>query len=218
MKAISVPAVLRSHSTEAKAIDIPATAAAFSTTAVFTLLNGMVPGTGSNNRVGRKISMKSLAIRGFVRYKQVGTAPSDDYLRIIVFYDRQPNGAAPAFGDVIQATDNGGGTTTDAIGPLNINNADRFKVLRDIYWSTPYALAAEGVALAAKQNIQDCTRANYKMFIKLNGLEEHFNAGVAGTIADITTGSIFMMTVSRTAAANAQYEQVFSTRMRYMDM
>lgn len=213
-----VPASLQMRRPEKKGVDIALTSANFNTTGSFTLLNATVPGASEQNRIGRKISMKSLMIRGWVRYNQAGTTPGDDLLRCIVVYDRQPNGATPVISDILQDTDQAGTASSSITANINLSNADRFKILRDWFWAVPQVV---GIGGAATQNgqITDCgaKEFSFKTFINLNGMETHYNAGTAGTIADISTGALFLVTYGARASADAQYKLSFGSRVRYLD-
>lgn len=212
-----VPAVLRLRAPEKKVVDA-FTSLNFNTTGSFLLLNAPVAGANEYQRIGRKISMSSAQLRGYVRFAQAGTTPSNDFLRLILFYDRQPNGAAPAVADILLDVDNTGGTNTSAISSLNINNADRFKVLRDLYWSIPSASAAtEQNGTTGGDKALDYKPASFRDFISLKGMETHFNAGTAGTIADITSGSLYLLALGMRASADSQWQVAVNTRVRYLD-
>lgn len=211
---VGVPATLQMRRPEKKSVDVPATLSNFTSTGTFTLLNGIVPGAAGYQRVGRKISMKSVSIRGMVYWSQAGATPGNDYLRCILFYDRQPNGAAPSVADLLTDTDNAGGTTSTSIADINISNADRFKILRDWYWDIPGPATGSpnyGDALSTQREVV------VKDFVPLKGMEVHFNAGTAGTIGDITTGSLYLLTIGLRSAADYQWAFRFKARVRYLD-
>lgn len=217
-KPSGVPATtLKSSKHEIKSVDVPASNTAISTTASFALLNGMVQGTTQWNRIGRRVQMKSIAIRGRIYYNQAGGAPGADYLRVMLIYDRQPNGAAPAIGDIIAATDQAGTTTTTCFDGLNMSNADRFKVLREYVLHIPSPAAIAGGANQALQ-VEGAEKLGFKWFVKLGGLETHFKTGNAGTIADISTGSLYLVTFGQQAAADAQWGLTISARLRFDDL
>ena len=116
-------------------------------------------------------------------------------VRIIVFYDKQANAQAPAVTDVLLA---------DAFpSPNNLSNRDRFVVLADIV-TEPIGVAT-GVYVA-----------NFEIYKKLN-LETMFNAGTAGTIGDITSGSVYIMAAQAGAIATAAPTFTFRSRIRYTD-
>lgn len=215
------PALLRSRAGEVKSVDAPTggfNTFAFSTTATFTLLNGLVIGAAINNRIGRKISMRSLRIRGGIYVSATTVNSLYEFGRLILIYDRQANGAAPVIGDLLQDEDAAGTTTTTAFSGLNMSNAARFKVIKT--WQFKAEQSA-GAAITNSEPSQVTTDAqtcyNIDTFINLKDLETGFNAGNAGTVADIATGSLYMVTIGLNTAANAWLNFRGVVRLRYRD-
>ena len=128
-------------SKEIKAVDIPYTATTFKTIAVgpdMLVLNPVQQGTGFYQRVGSRMVMKSLHLRGTIDIVNT-TTTLNQALRLIVFYDRSANGAAPTIQNVIQSRDQAGAATTSIFSEINLDNRDRFVILRDIQISSPYS-------------------------------------------------------------------------------
>jgi len=164
----------------------------FSGPGATTLLNGLVPDSTATGRIGRKIHMKSLYIRytASLNATSVGGSP----LRILVVYDKQANATAPAITDIL--------LTDDFTSPNNISNRDRFVTIFDHITdpiSTGDSFAVSGVL--------------HKKF----DLETMFNAGVAGTIGDITTGSLYLMVSQAGSISTAGPFLQFQSRMRFDD-
>ena len=132
------------------------------------VLNDVAQGSSAITRIGRKILMKSILVQGSL-------TNSNAFGRILIVYDRQPNGALPAATDVL--------TSNTMMAVQNLDNRDRFIILADIF---PYA---QDESLAGEINGAPMC---YKRYIKCN-LETVYG-GNAGTIADINSGSIIMMT------------------------
>lgn len=211
-------ATLLASKTELKSVDVSSAAITqgFDATAPKQLLNATVPGNGISNRQGRRIRMKSLRIMGNVNLFQAGVAPTTDLIHMFLVYDTQPNGAAFAVGDLLQVTDSAGTTGTTNYAFNNISNAKRFKVLR--HWKKNIVL---GAGAAFNQPAQDSTDylspTTIDMYVKLNGLEVQYNTGSAGTIADINTGALYLMTFGGLSALNSQYQLRYNTRLRFED-
>lgn len=89
--------------------------------------------------------------------------------RILIVQDKQANGVAPAVTDVL--------LTNEAASPNNLSNSRRFKTLLDYTDKT-------GIGTAGPQVL-------YVNEYKKLDIPVEFNNGVAGTIADITTNSIY---------------------------
>ena len=156
------------------------------------LLNGCIQGSDATNRIGRKIVIKSLLLRGDVRLSttSVGGSP----VRILVVYDKQANATAPAITDILDV---------DAYtGRMNLNNRDRFVILMD-FITDPISI-----------NGNFCQ--NVKIYKKCN-LESVFNSGNAGTVGDITSGSIYLFAAQTGNITTANASFVFRSRIRFLD-
>jgi len=108
----ATPATLIGSGAEIKAIDIALATYLFRNPATATnvvLLNGIQTGTGFFNRIGSRVEMRSLQIRGIVNSAATTTGNN---LRMIVVYDRQPAGALPIVSDLLQSRDQAGVPTT----------------------------------------------------------------------------------------------------------
>lgn len=174
-----------------------------------TNLNCPVNGAELYQRVGRKTYMKSIHIRGWIL--NVATSVQD-IGRLIIYYDSQPNGAAPAYAALMQDSNAAGASST--LSEINLTNRQRFQILRDIPLLFPAVTNTAGVLtnLAYPE-----TDKQFKIdeFIKLKGLETVFNGTNGGTVADITSGAIGMCAVCQTS--NNAWELSFTTRLRYYD-
>ncbi|AIF34800.1 capsid protein [Sewage-associated circular DNA virus-11] len=201
----------RFGSTEKKVFDLDTGTTNINTTGSVLALFVPTLGTDMTNRIGRKAIIKSFYLRGYVRCENSLTptspqAGSSQQLRIIVLIDMQPNGALPAITDILKEQ--------FPSSQLNINNRDRFKILKDktyaldtfIYNTT----ATQAVGVAGR------TLQNFKCYKKMN-LEVIFNSGNAGTIADTQTGALLIATIGSTASGTADGNLVMSSRIRFLD-
>lgn len=198
---------------EKKFFDVDQTYA-FNTTGTVKLLAVPVLGTDYTNRVGRKIVLKSVYIRGLATVEGAFNLPAPPMTslaqlgRLILLVDSQPNGSAPAILDIL--------TAASAISHLNPNNRDRFRIL----WDKQYAFGPIKVDNTATQSYawaQGQAVYPIKYYKKLN-IETIFNAGVAGTIADINSGALYLVAIGTTAAGtNTDADAVVSCRVRFDD-
>lgn len=155
------------------------------------LLNGLVTGSAATERIGRKVFMKTLFIR-FVGSRTTAPLVGDSPVRMVIVYDKQSNAVAPLATDILQ---------NDRISGLtNLSNAERFRIVMDKEFS-----------LGTTNN----TAVAWKKYIKLN-LPMTFNTGAAGTIADIQTGSMYVLSYQ-----NGQFSNLpqigCEFRIRYND-
>lgn len=188
---------------ELKAIDVvPSSSTCVLTTAGITLLNGVATGTDFTNRIGRKITMKSLFIRGWLQGQDIQNgSPLGNLCRIMVVYDKQPNGAALTGLQVLK--------TIDAADQLNLDNRDRFSVLVD---KTVALGTITNVATQAVAGSPTCRAI--KIYKRLN-LDVQF-IGTDATVASIQTGSLYLLTCGSQATSDG-HTFYFSSRVRFTD-
>jgi len=181
---------------ELKFVDVSVPALNIPTTAVWTtgqLLNGLVPGSAATERIGRKVTMKSFLIRYTISLASTTTFGSP--FRILVVYDKQANATAPAITDILLA---------DAFNaPNNLSNRDRFVTIFD--------RITEGLSVQGDFAMAD-------VLFKRSNLEVMFNAGNAGTIGDITSGSVYLFACQTGSAASTAPVMIYRSRIRYTDV
>lgn len=206
-----------SHGKQLKCVDITGApvAAIFSTTLGLALCNATNVGSNINNRLGRKIRMRSLHVQGMIQQYQGGASPGDDYVHLMVVYDKQPNGAVPAAADLFQNVDPGGPSITTAWAFLNPSNFERFKVLRHYKAKMEYSVSSSELAHESTDYKKD---VSIDWHINLRGLETQYNAGTAGTVADQVSGSLLLVSYGLQTAANSQYQFIGNTRLRFEDL
>lgn len=177
---------------EFKAIDTVVSVAADTTSAV-TLLNGCARGDDINERTGREVVMRSIQL--CVRATVTAGTGIDQWHRYIVVYDRQTNGAALTFANVISAL--------DVSAPRNLENRRRFTILMD-----------------KKFHLNATAESGSQRLISYYRRLRHpitFNNGDAGTVADITTGSLYLITYGSVAAGQTAGSAYGVVRVRYED-
>ena len=157
------------------------------------LLNGIANGSDASTRIGRKVTIKSLLLRWSVKLDPTTTGGGN--LRILIVYDKQANAVAPAITDIL--------LTNDFHSPNNLSNRDRFVTICDV--------VTDPIAVQGEYSAADVV---YK---KLN-LEEMFNAGSAGTIGDITSGSIYFFVAQNGGMLIAAPDFRADARIRYTDV
>jgi len=148
------------------------------------------------NRIGNKISMKSLQINYQIQISTSNTVVvADDLCRVIIFYDRQPNGSNPSYSDLISSYDEAGNISSTVFDGINFNNKDRFIILANIWHKLP-GLGIGGIPPTTATLIYpNSCELHVERFIPLNGLEALYKAS-AGTIGDITTGALSMFVIN----------------------
>ena len=132
---------------------------------------------------------------------------------MLLVYDSQANAALPPVADVLSNMVAAPGTT--GMSHLNLNNRQRFQILRDKHWTVPAVTNTAGVLTNGPAFNDTTGRFQINWFIKLKGLEAIFNNVNAGTIGDVSSGSPFLMFVSDAVDAAWNFKAV--TRLRYYD-
>lgn len=157
------------------------------------LLNGLTRGAADGTRIARGVHMVGMELRAYVTTPEAATEQSG---RVIIVYDRQPNGAALAITDVIN--------TSTTIGVRQYDNEKRFEVLYD----NVYTIQEHGA---------EFKQPHFEIYLPLNHIV-HYNSGNAGSVADIVSGSLYIISVGNVAAAPAD-TGTYSFRycLRYID-
>lgn len=186
---------------EMKYSDIATNTVAVNTTGSFSLLHIPILGSDFNARIGRKTLAKSVYIRGIWGSDVLGSIGAQQ-VRMVLFVDYQPNGLAPTVLQVL--------STAVPTSHLAADNRDRFKILCD----KEFAIGPQNVATPA---FSSPVVQNIKLYKKLN-LQTIFNATNGGTIADITTGALYLFFIGSAAAGNGDGACTWSSRVRYADV
>lgn len=202
----------RGRKNQKNAVDVYSNAITCTSTAVFALLNGTVEGAAIYNRIGRRIKMKSVQIRGGFECGGGGTVTQT--MTVMLVYDRQPNGAAPAIADLLlDYKFDGSSPSTTPLSGLNMNNSDRFVVLRRDW----YVIDPDVVSTGAQQKdqlVDACSGPprSLNWYVKLAGLEAHYKAST-GAIGDLTTGALYLVTYA--SSADALMTLTYASRLRF---
>lgn len=154
----------------------------------FQLLNGLTTGTSATTRNGQSIKIVSTFIRFYITMNASATTTQ---VRLFLFKDLQPNGAIPTSGQLLQDNSN-------ILSPLLVAYGRRFKIFMDKLFRLD----------TNKLNIE------FKKFFK-HKFHTEYNTGTAGTIADITKNSLYVMMVSDQATNTPTVQ--FWSRIRFID-
>lgn len=175
-------------------------------------------GVGVNQRIGNQVTLKSLRLRFNISFEFDHASVDPTFVRVMVVYDRQPNGAYPA-GSAVLSNINEAGTLSayDPNGDINVTNMDRFVVLLDHY--------------CVVQSVDNATTSNYKIlgptgeesfkvdkYVKLRGLEQRYNGTASPmTVSLINTGALYLISTGELGAGAQPYGLRGKTRLRYYD-
>lgn len=163
--------------------------------------NGLVPGTGANQRIGMKIALRTIELRG-AAYREPGHQ-EDDTIRFQLFIDKQTNaGPTEPYGAQL--------TPVSAYGFRNLTHRKRFKMLLDKTWHV-------GGSDGTTSDRYNCKR-NFHFYIKLRRpIIVEYNSGVAGDLTDIEANSLHVYTISSLVHPSFSHCDTI-VRIRYTDM
>lgn len=185
--------------TERKVIDLAEATYACDTTGSVTLLDGVATGTDYTDRIGRKIMLKSVQVRGVIGPQDQTVV--DHLARVMVVYDKQPTGAAPALATILNAA--------TATSFMNLSSRDRFVVIFDQI--VPVAV----VSNVATQSLAGSPTTHLVNQYKSLNHEVIFGT-TGGTIAGIQSGALWLVTCGSQAATGGS-NAVLSCRVRFLD-
>lgn len=173
-----------------------------------TTMNFVAQGTTESERIGRKIVVKSLEVRGEIRLPDTGTLLNmDQRVRLIYFIDKQTNGAAATLDEIVNTS---GTVTINAMRDLA--NQQRFRVIYDKMFDLPVrAVIQDSTSTGDSVPIE----IGFKFMRKLN-LPIEFDNGVStGAISSQRSNNIGSFCISSSTSVAPVVSYTF--RIRYAD-
>lgn len=183
-------------------------------------LNLVQAGNGSWQRVGKKINLESVRLRGIISFFFTPTVTTlnqnANAMRMVVVWDKQPSGTLPTFDTIFGNTVQDGTESTTYLDAVKYDNMDRFSVLRD----TVISKAPEISIVTGTSNISE-VECPFDEYIKLGGRETVYSGQSSPmTISDISSGAlyVFFRAESNTAGLFCQVDSASFARLRYSDV
>lgn len=180
-------------------------------------LNLIQQGAGSWNRVGRKVNLNSLRIRGYAmhNYEDSEQGIAGNILRMVVIWDRQPNSSSlPTWDTIFGSTSQDGTETSGVFDSLRYDNTGRFRILKD---KTIDMIAhLDNTSHTPGRVFQPY---HFDEFINLKKRETLFSGqSDPMTNADISSGSLYVyFKCQRNTLTNYITIQGTQCRLRYYD-
>ncbi len=138
-------------------------------------------GTTEIQRLGRKCTIKHIAWRFSMTKTQEVTSSADSIVRMIVYLDKQANGAAATVTDILE---NG-----DFQSFYNLANSSRFRILIDRTYDMNSFAGGAGTAL------QSYTRSTSGMMSKRVNIPLEFSS-TTGAITEIRSNNVGLLLIS----------------------
>jgi len=181
------------------------------------MLNGTNQGSASWQRIGNKIAMQSLRLRGKLTttYTPIVTtaATAAQTVRMVVVYDKTPAGSLPAWDTIFGTITNEGGVASSILASLLLVRTKRFRVLKDCVWSFSPTAGGSGGTTNVTQ-IDHC----FDEFVPLKNLETQYTASnTTPVIGDISSGGlyVFFRASDDSASATRTVVEDSSARLRF---
>ena len=161
-----------------------------------TSLNLIDAGTGESERIGRSVILKSIHGKGFIRLPEtMTTSEFADQYRIIVYQDKQANGAAATVAQILQST--------DIQSFRNLENTMRFHIMYD---KTKTINATASLSTESGRQLHK-VKINITCQIPLEF------SGTGGGIADLRSNNVGVLMITEAGLAVSQMQW----RVRYTD-
>lgn len=188
------------------------------------LLNGVQTGSGFFNRVGKKIKLKSVRVKGNFAATYIPDAVSgrvnSTVARMLVVYDEDgPFAALPTMDQILLSTDQtGASNSTSMMAQANFVNMERFTILRDKMIDLNPGTVGYALPTATGEG-QITVTCPVDEYIKLKGRDTVFSStSNPVTIADISKGALYVLfLISYRAAGETVAAFNGYTRVRYFD-
>lgn len=189
-------------SPEQKWFDRSFVAEASTTTVSFYHLSTLVQGTTQNNRVGAKVQLTRVNCRFRIQKDELnqGQPGSGTLYRIILFIDKQANGNLPGATELL--------TTNEVFSMYNLNNTNRFIILKDKQYVLNHTASIQQAANAGTWNMPT---AFFKYSRKL-ALPITYS-GTTGAIGEVKSNNLVLALVSTSASTKLDSY----TRIRFLD-
>ncbi len=157
-------------------------------------------GNGENERIGRKLNIKKIQLRGSIQIPSTTVVTTaHNRVRIVLYQDTQTNGAAATVLGVLETA------TVDSF--RNLANSGRFKVLYDKVFNMNFT-AGNGTGMAEKI-------LSYSFFKSCNIPIEYDNSATTGAITTQRSNNIGIFSIMESATPAAMVS--VQCRMRYSD-
>ncbi len=178
--------------------------AVISQTGTITTSPCVIPqGTLETERIGRKCTIRHFSWKYRLDLPELdagATPPNSDIVRVIIYQDKQTNGAAPTVLDILQ--------TADLTSHYQLVNKGRFNIFLDRTHDLNYtAMASDGAGV-----VSTCSIEKYFTFNKACNVTMEYS-GVTGNITTMKSNHIGVLVMSATGNAG----MVSTVRVRYSD-
>lgn len=191
--------LVRRSGQEVNFVDTAEATYEMNTTGTIALLATIAQGAAQTQRIGRKIQLKSIQVRGVAASSTATVQCSGAWM---IVYDKRPTGSLPAITDILVSISSNSMT--------NSVNVGRFQIVARKNYSFIGNTATAG---------QQTDKSHYVVdkFIKINK-PVVFKAAGTGAIGDIEQGALYIVSVGNVAAGTADADAILQFRTRFYDV
>lgn len=179
-------------------VDLAAGSFVNNTTGTIALIATVAQGASVNQRIGKKIRLKSVQVRGTTISGSAGIFC--DCAALLV-YDRRPTGSLPGITDILD--------TATAASMNNDANSGRFVILRRWDW----IMTGNSTTPATGNEAQ-----SFDKYVPINGKQIVYKAAGTGAIGDIEEGALYFVSVGNQAAGTGASAMTIGFRTRFVDV
>lgn len=177
-------------------------------------LNSIQVGAAEYQRVGKKVQLASLRIKGnvYTVFDTAALATVGTCVRMVVLWDKQQS-AGLNFDQIFGHTNNIGTEACHVQDSIKYDQRERFSILRDktFVMNPPTGIAGLGASTCAVNDVFD-------EYIKLNGKETYFDATANPSgISDISQGTLLVFFRCSSVTNSSSYISNCTARLRYHD-
>lgn len=169
-----------------------------------TLLNEVPQGAGVSERVGKKITLKSLQFRG--RALNNSDAVIND-VAVVIVYDKRPTGSLPSLTDIFNQANTYSLNKDD--------NSGRFRILKR--WDASLAGNTSPDASGDYASLTETTGVTCDFFLPIQMLPTTYKSAGTGGIGDIEEGALYLVTLGSTSPGSSAAQLMGTTRVRFID-
>lgn len=155
-------------------------------------INEIVQGTSEKERIGRKCVINQIAIRGRVRLPaQTDELQADETIRLIVYQDKQTNGAAATVTQILESA------AWNSFN--NLANSQRFRILHTEWFDLNSQAGGGPVGTDTSQSY-----AKYFEFYKKCNIPLEFDS-TAGAITELRSNNVGILAIGFRGNAQIEY-------------
>lgn len=179
------------------------------------VINGINQGDREWNRIGNKVRIKTIRVRGRIwreqQYPANAPTVAGDLVRLLIVYDAKPL-ALPQRQFILGLYNRLGNLTSTMHDPVRPDRRERFKIVHNKY----YVLNQTNIVGQASGTATNRFYCPVDLYIRLgDGLDTSYN-GIDGTLAQIENGAIYIFAIRQENTGTTNWQ--LRTQVSFEDM